>query len=268
MRGIAAGLTSAALALGFGQHVLAAELPVQAAPVAAAPAVAPAAVAATWTGLYIGVNGGGASQSCPNWTFTSPVTPTTSVNTGCPGLGAVGGLQAGYIWQFAPAWVVGVEGDIAWASLQDHRSLQPAPVLPNGLAAQSLQMTANTQWLSSARARAGIVAWNTLWYVTGGAAWARVEYNASGILVNPLITDTFTTNTTKSGWVLGGGAQWMATTNILLSVEYLYYRINSGMSGTAPIAASGVIGVPTGQPVYTWSGFNVQVARVAVSYLF
>jgi hypothetical protein len=32
--------------------------------------------------------------------------------SGTPGLGAVGGIQGGYNWQFAPAWVTGIEGDI------------------------------------------------------------------------------------------------------------------------------------------------------------
>ncbi len=266
MRGIAAGLTGAALALGFGQQVSAAELPVHAAPVAAAPAALAPAVAATWTGFYIGVNAGGAWQSCPDWSFKSDVTPKTTVNTGCPGFGAVGGLQTGYIWQFASAWVAGVEGDISWASLQDHRSLQPAAVLPNAVATQSLQMSASTQWLSSARARLGVVAWNTLWYATGGAAWTSVEYNATSVftLLGTPLQNSFSATRTKTGWVAGAGAEWMATTNILLRAEYLYYRFDGGTSGEIsllPVQASG-------QPRVTWSGDSVQVGRVAVSYLF
>ena len=131
------------------------------------------------------------------------------MNTGCPGFGAVGGLQTGYIWQFASAWVAGVEGDISWASLQDHRSLQPAAVLPNAVATQSLQMSASTQWLSSARARLGVVAWNTLWYATGGAAWTSVEYNATSVftLLGTPLQNSFSATRTKTGWVAGAGAE-------------------------------------------------------------
>jgi outer membrane immunogenic protein len=72
--------------------------------------------------------------------------------TGNSALGAVGGLQAGYNWQFAPAWVAGVEGDISWTSLSDQRA---APALgPNGALAAAngtVTLNANTQWLASAR---------------------------------------------------------------------------------------------------------------------
>ena len=57
-------LTSAAVAVGFSQLASAAELPVRAAPPPPAPAPAPAP---TWTGLYVGVHGGGAWESTPNW---------------------------------------------------------------------------------------------------------------------------------------------------------------------------------------------------------
>src|SRR6478609_7204405 len=81
------------------------------------PAVAPAPVVVpTWTGFYIGVHGGAAWQSTPNWTFFDPngALVALPINGGNPALGGVGGFQAGYNWQFAPSWVVGVEGDISW----------------------------------------------------------------------------------------------------------------------------------------------------------
>lgn len=56
----------------------------------------------------------------------------------------------------------------------------------------------------------------------------------------------------------------MATTNILLRAEYLYYRFEGGTSGDIsllPVQSSG-------QPRVTWSGDSVQVGRVVVSYLF
>jgi hypothetical protein len=53
-------------------------------------------------------------------------------------------------------------------------------------------------------------------------------------------------NTTKTGWVVGGGAEWMATTNILLRAEYLYYNINNGdVSASAPYSPPVVAGAAT-----------------------
>jgi outer membrane immunogenic protein len=94
------------------------------------------------------------------------------------------------------------------------------------------------QWLASARARLGYI-WpnNMMWYATGGAAWANIEYAAQeGNLPPGFATDfrsvtSFTT--TKSVWVAGGGAEWMATPNILLRGEYLYYSFNSGTNASA-----------------------------------
>jgi opacity protein-like surface antigen len=96
----------------------------------ARPVIAPVA---TWTGLYLGVHGGAAWQSAPNWSAVDPNGVTAPATlTGSTNLGAVGG--------------------------------------------SSLQMSANTQWLASARGKFGYAAWNnTLLYVTGGAAWANIE---------------------------------------------------------------------------------------------
>jgi outer membrane immunogenic protein len=76
----------------------------------------------SWTGFYIGVHAGAAWQSSKDWNFVDPfghILPVTL--TGSAPLGAVGGIQGGYNWQFAPAWVLGVEGDISWSSLGDNR---------------------------------------------------------------------------------------------------------------------------------------------------
>jgi outer membrane immunogenic protein len=78
-------------------------------------------------------------------------------------------------------------------------------------------------------------------------------------------------NTTKTGWVVGGGAEWMATTNILLRAEYLYYNINNGdVSASAPYSPPVIAGAATvaGSPNYSWSRYNVQVLRLAASYKF
>ena len=159
------------------------------------------------------------------------------MSSGNAQLGAVGGLQAGYNWQFSPTWVAGIEGDISWASLADHRTNNPLSVAGVPVAGNSVSMSANTQWLSSVRGRLGFVGWNTLWYVTGGGAWANVEYAATSFVGPGGILNSVTSfNTTKTGWVVGGGAEWMATTNILLRVEYLYYGIDNAANGAAGVS--------------------------------
>ncbi|MBV9628596.1 MAG: porin family protein [Xanthobacteraceae bacterium] len=266
MKRLAVTLLSGASVFALTQVAPAADMAVKA-------LASPPAVAATWSGLYIGVHGGAGWQSAPNWSFADRPAllvfdPQTLTGTG--NLGAVGGLQAGYNWQFAPAWLLGVEGDFSWASLTDHRTL--APLTFNGgtaMTGSSASMSANTQWLSSARARVGYVGWNnTLLYFTGGAAWANVEYNGQSMVtfLGTPVTSQVAATTTKAGWVLGGGAEWMATPNIMIRAEYLYYNLNNNISLTGPVLPVQLGGTQT--LTYGWSNYNVQVARVAASYKF
>jgi outer membrane immunogenic protein len=252
---------------GLGYGASAADLAVKALP--------PTPVLPSWTGFYIGVHAGAAWQSTPDWTFSDPFGffTTTSVNSGGnAALGGVGGIQAGYNWQFAPAWVAGLEGDISWASLSDHRTVGPL-VNAAGLGGANVSMSANTEWLSSVRGKLGFTGWfnNTMLYATGGAAWANVEYAAQTTVGPPLavafasFTAPTSFTTTKSGWVVGGGAEWMATPNILLRAEYLYYNLNSGVNGSAVFSPAVV--APTSAQ-YNWSSYNVQVFRIAGSYKF
>src|SRR5262245_2493048 len=85
----------------LGGAALAADMPLRQAP----PPIAPLA---TWTGFYIGVNGGGAFGEA-NSDFNVAGGPTfASVDLSMKG--AIGGGQAGYNWQTGPA-VFGVEAD-------------------------------------------------------------------------------------------------------------------------------------------------------------
>src|SRR5450631_2126410 len=80
---------------------------------------APQATAFNWTGFYAG-GSVGARWSTVDWTNTSFAAGLTNVlNNNPTSLGnasaRVGGYF-GYNWQFAPAWLVGLEADIAWAN--------------------------------------------------------------------------------------------------------------------------------------------------------
>lgn len=228
---------------------------------------APAApLASTWTGFYIGVHGGAGWESTSNWSAIDQNFPVRGFApqtlSGNPGLGGVGGFQGGYNWQFGPAWLIGVEGDFSWASLGDTRTMRASTVLSAGPTV-AISMSDTKQWLASARGRIGYVGWgNGLYYLTGGAAWANVEYtgNATNIATTSrMFGDTFglSMNSIKSGLVLGGGAEYQVTSNILLRWEYLCYRFSGFTASQSETLQT-----------FTWNSFNVQVARVAASYKF
>jgi outer membrane immunogenic protein len=222
------------------------------------------------------VHAGAAWQSQPTWSAVDPNAPAdgtfpAAINlTGNTALGGVGGVQGGYMYQFTPAWVAGIEGDFSWTSLSDHRTSQlfTAAGAPFAAPGNAVSMSNNTEWLASIRGRLGFVGWwNTMFYVTGGGAWTNREYSAT-VTAPSITTSTAVTtfNKTQSGWVAGGGAEWQATTNILLRAEYLYYNFHSGASGSALFQpAVGALPLPI---AFAWNSSNVQVARIAASYKF
>jgi opacity protein-like surface antigen len=100
---------------------------------------------------------------------------------------------------------------------------------------------------------------NTMVRATEGAALGNVKYTVNGF------TDDVTSNATRTGWVVGGAAEWLTRPNSLLRAEYLYYNINSNVTGTAPyVPAFGNFG----QPVFACQNYNVPAFRIADCYKF
>jgi outer membrane immunogenic protein len=271
-------LAGVAAVAGLGYSASAADLAVKAAPLPPAP---------SWTGFYLGVHAGAAWQQSKDITWVDNnfllgvpgAVPSPLRIQGATDLGGVGGFQMGYNWQtWWPAWVVGVEGDISFASLSNHRTLSPAvfgiggPGPAGGAVGAanngtSLQASQNTEWLSSVRGKIGFTGWlnNTMFYATGGVAWAQVEHVGSGVFFNGFTDQTQPNHSIRTGWVAGVGAEWMATTNILLRAEYLFYNINDNVTLAAPYLAPGF---GSNAPTFAWSNYNVQVFRIAGSYKF
>ena len=84
----------------------------------------PATVVYGWTGFYAGVNGGygwdhssAAFSGSPNIAieFTAGVLPTS---LSPDPKGWLAGGQVGYNWQFAPAWLAGLETDLDSAGIK------------------------------------------------------------------------------------------------------------------------------------------------------
>lgn len=132
------------------------------------------------TGTLIGIGGG------PLFATAAP-TPFSTTFTNQyhhDGRGILGGVQAGYNWQIGRV-VIGAEGDWSWTKQNDTASYgaQPLPgifpPLPNFFfipaSAQGWTSEQRLDWVSTARGRLGWAQGTNLWYVTGGAAWARIE---------------------------------------------------------------------------------------------
>ena len=224
---------AAALSLSVGGQAWAADLP--------APAPAPRAPAAylppppifSWTGIYLGVNGGyGFGQS--NW--TSPAFPPTGHFSAS---GFLAGGTIGGNYQFGQ-FVVGLEGDGDWNGA-------------NGTTFNACGVGCTTQsdWLATVRGRAGYAIDRVLIYGTGGAAFGNVQA-AAGVL--PFA------NSTQTGWTAGGGVEWAFLPNWTAKAEYLYVDLGNMY---CPIG-----NCSTTTAIPTTVSFTENIVRAGINYKF
>jgi opacity protein-like surface antigen len=127
-------------------------------------------------------------------------------NTG--GSSVIGGFQAGYNRQFAPTWVVGIEGDWSWTKAGGNVN-QPWVTNPGGATVPGsfTTMSSTSDWVSSLRARLGyLVLPNLMVYGTAGGAWGKVDYAASNFApTGPAYATSAAFSSIQGGWVAGGG---------------------------------------------------------------
>ncbi len=211
-------VTVAAATMAIASTALAADLPVKAPVVISPPAW-------SWTGFYVGVNAGGSigrdptTQSISNGIASATVGSFTTSPAGF-----IGGGQIGYNYQFAPHWVVGVEGDFQGASQKDSSCVLDCS--GNGIiSAFSVDDTQKIKWFATARARFGYTGSPYLLYVTGGAAWAQVHNNLT-VFVNTLDA-AGSANFNQSGWTIGAGVETHLGGNWTAKLEYLYLDLGS-----------------------------------------
>ena len=199
--------------------------------------------------------------------------------------GGIGGVHGGYNWVpgrfffFGPSWVFGAEVDWDIASLGNTPGQQfltstgvgippcVGGVVGPGLC-HGLIMSNNLNWTASARAKIGYTWGSAMFYATGGGAWASEEFSGQVAAAN-FFSSTITTSQNKfsSGWVAGGGIEFMATANWLLRLEYLHYTLNSGNTVTAA-CTSCVAGPLAGSGTFTWGNSTLDVLRAGLSYKF
>ena len=191
---------TAALAFAAAQPTVAADAPVY----RKGPAPAAAAVL-NWTGCYVGGNIGGV------WGKSNIIIPAYPDNFDIDMSSITAGGQLGCNWQ-APGsnFVLGIEGDWSWMNL-DKTQLIPTNA-PE-------QYRTKWDWTASIRGRIGFAAANSLWYVTGGPAWAHL---ATAHFAFGGVASSTTVSGTHTGWTIGGGFEHAFAPNWIFGIEYLY----------------------------------------------
>jgi outer membrane immunogenic protein len=205
------------------------------------PVVYKAIPAATinWTGFYAG-GSIGARWSTADWTNTSFGAGLANVNnpTSLGSASARIGAYFGYNWQIAPAWLVGLEADIA--SGNNNKTASPWPGSPFLASGGHDFVSAKLGLDGSVRARLGmLVVPNWLLYTTGGVAWQHIETAASCDGSGPSACGgafSESSSTTKAGWTVGAGAETVLWNHWLGRVEYRYADFGS-VANNLPLSA-------------------------------
>ncbi|MGD9837411.1 MAG: outer membrane protein [Afipia sp.] len=277
-------LIAAAMVVLGTTGALAADL--SARPYTKAPIIAPVH---NWTGFYAGANLGGA------WTRTSTAyeanDPASAfifqfINLPANGdrsksSGIMGGLQAGYNYQFDRSWIAGLETDLQFASIKGSSETSFLGDLERSAASSDIKL------FGSVRARLGYLpADNVLVYATGGFAYAQLNNAASLSAINggnigPLTVAGYSANCGVSiglpptcytqspnrlvpGWTVGGGIEYAFAPRWSLKGEYLYANFQETIAPTAVSPSVGAIASSYSAKFST----ELNIVRIGFNYKF
>jgi len=134
----------------------------------------------------------------------------------------------------------------------------------------TLTQSINTTWMFSGRARVGYATGRALFYATAGPAVIRFNYQET-------FTDTFASarenggiNTSRTGYAVGGGAEFKVDRRFSFRGEYLYAALGRYTKTSTNLTA--VFGGTTYQyptNVFTHStDFNANIVRAGAYYHF
>jgi outer membrane immunogenic protein len=204
---------------------------------------APPKVAAfTWSGCYLGLQGGYGWGSSDNdaGSLSNPIADETRADFSSKPQGGIAGAQLGCNYQFSGNWVVGVEGE-GWRSwMKDtttHIGNEDLLPDPHTLRAQNM-------WDAALSLRLGYAVDHTLFYVKGGGAYGSFQYT----FIDAADFHDFDVNSTKFGWLVGAGIEYAFTDYLTFRGEYDYLDFGTNNVSTFLIASERVglfAGAPT-----------------------
>jgi opacity protein-like surface antigen len=168
----------------------------------------------TWGGFYVGVEAGAASTR-DGWSAASTAFSGVDGATfgSADGSGAFGGGVIGYNWQLPNNVVLGIEGNFDAANIE---GTTPCNETAGTLCHSRLDS------LYSATGRLGYAASGPLgpmlFFAKAGVAWTNQKLSLTNVGI-----DTLSGSSTRTGWTVGTGAEYMFAPNWSVKVEYDYY---------------------------------------------
>jgi outer membrane immunogenic protein len=248
----------------------------------------------SWTGFYIGGTIGSTwldgditpaySTTCNPAAIAQACAGAAAFSAALPGsrsdstAGFIGGGEIGYNWQLG-RYVYGLETDFSGTSVSNSMAfgaVRGIAGFPSNVINVNLGASEKLDYLGTVRARAGfLVTPSFLAYATGGLAYGNASANASLSeriggpcpTCGPATPVAISASTTRVGWTVGGGWEWMFMPNWSVKGEYLYYDLGSMTLGSPTLVQTNTTGVVAA----TASGgttvdFKGSIARIGVNY--
>src|SRR5258705_3816728 len=228
---------------------LAADMAVKAPPMAGARSIY------DWTGMYVGINGGGGrSSNCWDMNGALVFGFSPAISEGCNnGTGAVVGGQIGYRYQ-VNSLVFGIEAQGDWADMKGSNTSNVFNgfTIPKGVGL-SLTNTSKVAAIGMFTGQIGYSFGPLLWYVKGGAAVTDNKYDGALNFSDTRrkgfsLSATDSASAVKFGGVVGTGLDWMFADGWSVGVEYNHLFMGSNDNGfkltsfgTTPAIPAGVL---------------------------
>jgi outer membrane immunogenic protein len=234
------------------------------------PTKAPSPPAFSWSGCYVGVNGGGGASGS---NFTTAVdngthlTPDDAATVSAFGIGSgndsnfMAGGQIGCNWQ-SGTYVYGVEADADY--------FHSNPTYTNGTGTLStgdtfaVTQSLTTNYLATIRPRLGVAADRSLFYVTGGAAFTRISYVETYSDTLNAGAGSASGSQSLIGWTAGAGWEYAWNDHFVTRVEYLFADFPKVTNATGLITdTAGGANVLHGS-----ADLIIQTVRLGLNYKF
>jgi outer membrane immunogenic protein len=181
----------------------------------------PAYAPFSWTGFYVGANGGYGDNFDRNDNFVlSNSLGFTATTRGVQPEGGFGGGQLGYNWQQGPL-LLGLEADLQGADV----SAGFAGHLLDG--GDVLNAHQSFDYFGTARGRVGFAFYHGLIYATGGFAYGGVRDQLLVFLPGSGTSVNLHSDDTRTGFVIGGGVELALAPHWSVKVEYQHIDLGS-----------------------------------------
>jgi outer membrane immunogenic protein len=174
----------------------------------------PAPILFSWTGCYVGVQGGGASGQGEQISAPPPGNPPTTITGGLTIKGGIAGGTVGCNIMLSN-FVVSGEADFSWTNKRG--SINELPPFTTTSVAETRE-----KWLDTFRGRFGYAIDRFMIYGTAGVAVAGTEARVT----NPAFVGAVVDSRQRVGWTAGLGGEFAVWTggafDVTLKVEYLH----------------------------------------------